>query len=82
MTNAERILTRGRTRRAWQSQPAELARLVRRRANLTQGDIAALLGVDRSAVSRWEAGERTPRVEVLARYLALLDQLGSEGHHA
>ena len=73
--NTERLFARGRARRTWQAQPAELARLVRRRAGLTQDEIATALGVERTAVSRWEAGLRTPRVEVLTRYLELLERL-------
>ena len=77
-TEADRMLARRRARRTWQTQPTELARLVRQRAGLTQDEIAALLGVDRSAVSRWEAGQRTPCAEILTRYIKLLDRLTHE----
>ena len=35
-------------------------RRVRERAGLTQGEIAEVCGVTKSAVSRWEAGEIAP----------------------
>jgi DNA-binding XRE family transcriptional regulator len=73
------ILARGRARRLWRAGGASgLARLVRTTAGLTQAEMAALLKVDRSAVSRWEASRRTPRAEVLARYMAVLDRLKAE----
>jgi len=72
-TSMDRMLARGRARRVWRAEPAGVARLTRERAGLTQSEMAELLGVDRSAVSRWEAGVRAPRPEVLARYLKVLE---------
>jgi transcriptional regulator with XRE-family HTH domain len=47
-----------------------LVREVRRRAGLTQRDLAAMLGTTQSAVSTWERGHDVPRVDTLARILA------------
>lgn len=74
------VLARGRARRTWRTEPAALARLVRNRAGLTQAELADVLGVDRSAVSRWESGARTPRSAVLARYMDLLDRIKAGPH--
>lgn len=48
---------------------------LRETARLTQGEIARAIGVSPAAVSRWEAGERSPRGEPARRYGALLDAL-------
>ncbi|MBS1595578.1 MAG: helix-turn-helix transcriptional regulator [Bacteroidetes bacterium] len=46
-----------------------LLRVVRKRSQLTQHDLASILQLsDYSNVSRWEAGMRTPNVEVLLTY--------------
>jgi DNA-binding transcriptional regulator YiaG len=50
-------------------------RRIRVRADLSQGDIADALGVDWSAVSRWEAGLREPTGQNLLGYADLLDRL-------
>ena len=52
-----------------------LRKLLREQSGLTQAEIAALVGVRASAVSRWESGARTPRADVLDRYVAILEQL-------
>ncbi len=52
---------------------------MRRRAELSQAEVANALNVDPSAVSRWEAGQRMPRPDVLAQYLDLLDRLAVSG---
>jgi transcriptional regulator with XRE-family HTH domain len=46
---------------------------------LTLDDMAEMLEVSRSAVSRWERGVRQPRRHHRTRYLALLRQLESRG---
>ena len=79
MTEMDRVLARGRARRAWRAEPAGVARFTRERAGLTQREMAALLGVDRSAVSRWEAGVRAPRAAVLERYLQVLERVRGRG---
>jgi DNA-binding transcriptional regulator YiaG len=53
-------------------------RLIRESAKLTQADLAAALGVDRVAVSRWERGESAPRGNSFERYATLLDRLRRE----
>jgi transcriptional regulator with XRE-family HTH domain len=55
----------------------ELARLLRRRAGITQQALAALVGVTRPCISRWESGTRQPRGEVLSRYRSALERLAS-----
>lgn len=61
------------------SMPAPVTRrLLREQAQLRQGDIAAVLGVDRATISRWESGETAPRGETLDAYIALLDRLQRE----
>lgn len=50
-------------------------RCIREQAHLSQGDIAAALGVTWSAVSRWEAGLREPTGPNLIAYADLLDRL-------
>lgn len=72
------IIARGRARRALRTDPG-YAQLVRVRAGLTQAEIGGLLGVDRSAVARWESGERTPQGDLVDRYWAVLDRLAGEG---
>jgi len=46
-----------------------LIREARRLGGLTQGDLARRLGTTQSAVSNWERGRDTPRVDTLARIL-------------
>lgn len=58
------------------------ARAIREKAGLSLREMAAALGVSRSAVQRWEMGLRTPRGAITARYGALLTALteaGSDG---
>lgn len=51
-----------------------LLRLVRIRAPLTQGDIAAILQIaDFANVSRWEQGLRSPNIDALLSYHLLFD---------
>ena len=40
-------------------------RELRQKKQLTQEELARLLGVDRSAVARWETGSNLPRAEKL-----------------
>jgi DNA-binding transcriptional regulator YiaG len=51
-------------------------RAVRRRAKLSQADVARAVGVTEATVSRWEAGVRRPRREEALRLSALLEVLG------
>ena len=54
-----------------------IRRALREHHGLSQGEVAALLGVDRASVSRYESGERSPRPSVAERYLDLLERLAS-----
>lgn len=40
-------------------------RKLRERANLTQGQLAATLQVDKTTISKWETGGATPRADKL-----------------
>lgn len=51
------------------------AKSIRQQAHLSLVEVAAVLGVDQSAISRWENGNRLPRSEVALRYSALLRHL-------
>jgi DNA-binding XRE family transcriptional regulator len=48
---------------------------IRRRAGLTQDEVASVVGVTASCVSHWEAGRRLPRGKVARRYGRLLAAL-------
>ncbi len=64
-----------RTRRRRRLPEPTMRRYLRERAGLTQDDIGAALGVSRVAVTRWELGQRTPRGNLLDRYIELLDAI-------
>jgi transcriptional regulator with XRE-family HTH domain len=51
-----------------------LIREARRLGGLTQADLARRLGTTQSAVSNWERGRDTPRVDTLARRLDDVDR--------
>jgi transcriptional regulator with XRE-family HTH domain len=48
---------------------ARLIREARRLGGLTQADLAQRLGTAQSAISNWERGRDTPRIDTLARIL-------------
>lgn len=48
---------------------------IRRAAGLSQAEVASVVGVTASAVSRWEGGDRLPRGMRARRYAVLLDSL-------
>ncbi|MFP5416149.1 MAG: helix-turn-helix domain-containing protein [Actinomycetes bacterium] len=50
---------------------AGLIRRVRRLADLSQGELARLVGVDQSTIARWENGQSEPRVGMFQRLLGL-----------
>lgn len=58
-------------------KPEEL-RLLRKRAQLSQRDVAVALNVTRECIAMWESGVRAPRAENLQKYLELLDRLAQE----
>lgn len=51
------------------------ARRIRQAARLSLADVAGAIGVDLTAISRWERGERSPRGAAALRYGELLDRL-------
>lgn len=48
---------------------------LRRAAELTQQELADAIGVTRAALSLWELGRRTPRGQLLDRYVEALRAL-------
>lgn len=76
MATIESVLERARARRRL-PEPAERRRL-REEAGLSQADVAAVVGVGRPEVTRYENGERSPRGEALVRYEKLLRRLRRE----
>lgn len=51
------------------------AKRIRQRAGLTMAQVAAVIGVGESTVSRWEGGSRKPRGEHALKWAALLNEL-------
>ena len=49
--------------------PAALIRQARRRAGITQAELARRLGTTQSVISRWERGHDAPRVDTLVDIL-------------
>ena len=58
-------------------EPTERRRL-RIMAGLTLQDVAAAVGVTRSAISRWELGSRSPYQRHLGPYVAVLTVISEE----
>lgn len=52
---------------------AGLIKLARKRAGLTQAELAQRAGTTQSAVARWEAGDRDPGFETLQRLVRACD---------
>ena len=50
----------------------EKLKLARKKANLTQGELAEKLQVYQKDISRWERGERTPSLEIFAKICKIL----------
>lgn len=72
----ERALEQVRRRRGLPS-PVE-RRLLRLRTGLSQAAVAASIGVTTAAISRYESGQREPRLEILERYASVLSRLSGE----
>lgn len=58
---------------------------MREAANLSQKEAAARIGVGQSAISMWETGASSPRVEMLGKIAAaygckIADLFGEEGY--
>jgi DNA-binding transcriptional regulator YiaG len=51
------------------------AKAIRKNSDLSQGEIARLVGVSPAAVSRWEAGVRAPQGEAALVYARVLEEL-------
>lgn len=51
------------------------AKKIRQQAGLTMAQVAAVVGVGESTVSRWEGGSRKPRGEHALKWAALLNEL-------
>jgi DNA-binding transcriptional regulator YiaG len=49
--------------------------MIRETSDVSLGEIAEPVGVNRSTVSRWERGLTTPRGEAALRYLEVLEEL-------
>ena len=45
---------------------------LREGAGMTQGELAAELGVDRSSITKWETGEAMPRASLLPKIARVL----------
>lgn len=73
MTKASDVILLAAARRA--AATGEAAEL-RRRAGLSQADMAKPVGVTPQAVARWEHGTRVPRGKAALRYARLLRRLG------
>lgn len=51
----------------------ESVRFLRKKRNLTQGDLARAVGVSLESISRWERGSRTPSLDDLQKLAKILD---------
>jgi transcriptional regulator with XRE-family HTH domain len=54
-----------------------MRRALREANRISAAELARPLGVTRQTVSKWECGKRTPRGELLAAYVAVLDELAA-----
>ena len=73
MDQVEHVLSQARRRRGLPSHVER--RRLRVRAGLSQRDVAICLGVTPAAVSRYEAGERSPRGSICDRYINLIARI-------
>lgn len=55
---------------------------IREAANITQAEVAAVIGTSAQAVSQYEAGKRQPRGELRTRYSELLTFLAAASRSA
>ncbi|MBE1601301.1 helix-turn-helix transcriptional regulator [Streptomyces stelliscabiei] len=67
----ERVKARIHVRRSLPEPALRVA--LRKRAGLTQKELAEILGVDRTAIAHWEAGRRTPDGSRLDDYAEALE---------
>lgn len=66
---------------------AAALREIRKRAGLSQEDLARMVGVERSTVTKWESGQNAPALPTLAKLADVLgvsvdDLLGRKFHQA
>ena len=47
--------------------------VLRRKAGLSQSELAKILGVERSTVAKWETGAALPRFPILKRLATVLE---------
>lgn len=74
----EELIEAARERRGPPLPDPVVRRLLRQRAHVSQAELAEVLGVRPSAISRWESGVRDPNPAVRGRYAQLLDRLARE----
>ena len=58
--------------RAWEEYNAEILRIARKEAGLTQSELAARIGADKAYVSKVEHGRTVPTVSTFYRIVAAL----------
>lgn len=75
MTVTDQIRAQARLRRL---PPPALAREIRRAAGLSQTELAAILGVHRVTLARYEAGMRQPAGGFAQRYAEALEAMQAE----
>lgn len=74
-TAVDDILAQARVRAAL--PPPRERQALRTRFGLTLEDVADVVGVNPSTVSRWEQGIRTPRASLIPNYVELLERLAA-----
>lgn len=75
-TTTDELIAKARVRNTV-PEPA-VRRLLRKRARLTQAEVAAAVGVTQAAVARWEKGDRNPNARFAPVYVNLLDRIAAE----
>jgi DNA-binding XRE family transcriptional regulator len=55
--------------------PPPLRRATRTAAGLSQAEVAAVTGVDRATIARWELGTREPRGDLRVTYARVLEAI-------
>jgi transcriptional regulator with XRE-family HTH domain len=63
--------------RARQLTTDDLGRRIRERHRVSANELAALLGVNKAQLSRWERGLSRPRADTAIRWLETLEALGA-----
>ena len=53
-------------------------RRIRKRARVSQAEVARVVGVSRAAVTRWESGDRDPSGLHLSTYAQVLEELSDD----